>query len=873
MSPGPPPGARWLLGLVLRGDEGHAFRGDLDERFHRKAEEEGVRAARWWYRTQALNVLLWSIALAVDWGRGSWAGIGGELRSSFRTLRRSPLHAAGVSGTLGLGLAAATVAFAVAWKVWLAPMPYPDPDRVVRLYELEPLPSAAGATDPDSRRQRFSPGLLHDFRAHSWRTLQGVSGVSRGSRVGWSRDGEVEMLSRASLAPEGFRILGIVPLHGRPPAGEGEVLLSEAFWRRSFGADPGVVGATMRLGGGGRSATIVGVAHLPRGYPGRVDLVDGAWGGDATTSAGSADGDRDFRHIEVIARLRPGRSPAEAKEEADAFMAARARVHPEHRGWSTEVVVLADDLIRPFRDLLALLHAAGLVLLLLAVVNVVGFVAARRVEGSRDRFLRLALGASEGRLLRRSLVESLVLALVGTIPAILAAWWLIAPVRALLPADIPRLDEVAVTPGIAAVGLSVGITVGALIGVAGYLVSRLARPSRSRPAAWQVMGDGGRGALVVGQVALTTLVLSAGTAVLHRAVEMNSIDLGFEPEGVSVTSTVIDRPERYEIVRTLLEDLQGRGIPAAAAVNAPLTMDEGEVPRFGMRRNAASEEIVYEMHLASMEYFRVMGIDLLSGRSFEPGDGPTSQPVVAVSEEFVRQYFPSGTTVEEAVGQTVAPLPYGSTRPLVVGVVRATRHHGPDAPLVPEVYVPLAQLSTDAVWLLLQGAPEAIAEPFAAVADGMDPVLRWSPLMPYTSLLVEWFGPLRVQLLTIGLLSGAGLLLACLGLYSFIAYRVASRRKELGIRRALGAPDGTLVWHVFAGGLAWAATGTLLGLMAWYRLLPWATGFVEGLPDAGLAVPLTVAVVIGGACVLATAGPALRATRMDPAVTLREDVQ
>lgn len=872
MSPRPPSGARWLLALVLRGEEGRAFRGDLDERFHGKAEEEGLRAARRWYRTQALNVLLWSVALAADGMRGSSAGIGGEVRSAFRTLRHGPLHAAGVSGTLGLGLAAAMVAFAVTWKVWFSPMPYPDPDRVVRLYEMQPAASSAGATDRDSRRQRFSPGLLHDFRAHSWRTLESVSGVSRGGQIGWSRDGEIEMLSRGSLSHEGFRILGIETLHGRPPASGDEVLLSEAFWRRSFGADPDVVGATMSLGGGARSTRVVGVAPLPPGYPGRVDLVDGTWGGDATTSAGSVDDDRDFRHIEVIARLRPGHTPAEAKEEADAFVAARARVHPEHRGWSTEVVVLADDLIRPFRDLLALFYAAGLVFLLLAVVNVVGFVAARKVEGRRDRLLRLALGASEGRLLRRSLVESLVLTLVGTIPAILAAWWLVAPVRALLPAGIPRLDEVAVTPGLAAAGLSVGIAVGGLLGVAGYLVSRLATPSRGRPAPWQVMGTGGRGALVVGQVALTALVLSAGAAVLHRAVEVNGIDLGFEPEGVSITSTVIDRPERYEVVRTLLEDLQGRGIPAAAAVNAPLTMDEGEVPRFGMQRDAASEEIVYEMHLASMEYFRVMGIDLLAGRPFGPGDGPTSQPVVAVSEEFVRQYFPSGTTVEGAVGQTVAPLPYGSTRPLVVGVVRATRHDGPDAPLVPEIYVPLAQLSTDAVWILLQGDPEAVGGTFAAVADGVDPVLRWSPLMPYTSLLVEWFGPLRVQLLTIGLLSGAGLLLACLGLYSFIAYQVASRRVELGIRRVLGAPGGRLVWNVVAGGLAMAAVGTLLGLVAWYRLLPWVTGFVEGLSEAGSTVPLTVMAVIGGACVLATVGPALRATRVDPAVTLREDV-
>ncbi len=427
-----------------------------------------------------------------------------SLRSSVRTLVRRPLYALGVVGTLGLGVAAAALVTAVAWSVWLAPMPYPDPDKVVRLYEIEPSDPTTGGPGQitEAQRHQLSPALLEDFRAHSWRTIEAVSAMSPPTQEEWLRDGETQTVSSVYLSPDGFAVLGIVPMLGRLPTEvEREVLLSERFWRTDFGADPDVVGSQMSLGWG--QGLIVGVAPLPSGYPDDVDTVYMLeWERD--------DDARGLRFVDAIARIGPDYTVAEARAEANAYLSALAEIHPEHRGWRADAVLLSETLLLPFRDAIVLLLAAGTTFLLLAGMNVAGLVAARRVEGRRDRSIQLALGASERRLLAASVTESLVLVLVGSLVGLLGAYWLIGPIRSMVPQDVPRLDEVAVTLPLMLGGLAVGAVMGVLIGLSGYLVSRGAGPSVGRAPTRRVSRAGGRRALVVGQVALTAMLAAGG---------------------------------------------------------------------------------------------------------------------------------------------------------------------------------------------------------------------------------------------------------------------------------------------------------------------------------------------------------------------------
>ena len=530
----PPAVARGIVQFFSDPEDRAFLLEDLADRFGEVARTEGLRAAKRWYWSQALSVVPWALVSDFELIRlRSWQGMLGDIRFALRTLIRRPLYAVGVAGTLGLGLAAATVVFAVAWTVWLAPMPYPDPDRVVRLYEIEPpdLPTLASHWATGPKRQRLSPPLLEDFRAHSWRTIEAVSAVIMGIQFESAWDGETHGVSGVSLSPDGFGILGIVPMMGRLPTEvETEVLLSERFWRTDFGADPNVVGSKMR--DEVLTSSIVGVARLPSGFPGDPDVVFAIdWAEDY-----GREGLRGARFLDAIARVRPEHSVADAKAEVNAFVAALGEIHPEHRGWGADAVVLADDLLRPFRGVIALLLAAGTTFLLLAGVNVVGLVAARRVEGRQDRSIRLALGASEGRILRGSLIESLVLAVVGSITGVLSAYWLIGPIRAMVPHDVPRLADIAVTPPLVLGGLSVGVVLGVAIGLSGYLVSRGAKPSVGRAPTWRAVGVGGRRALVVGQVALTTLLTAGGASILHNVSTLRAIDLGFEAEAVCTTS-------------------------------------------------------------------------------------------------------------------------------------------------------------------------------------------------------------------------------------------------------------------------------------------------------------------------------------------------
>ncbi|MGH7575725.1 MAG: FtsX-like permease family protein [Longimicrobiales bacterium] len=873
-----PPAAARILVRVFSDPEDRAFLiRDLADRFDDVLRTEGPRAARRWYWVQALSAVPWTMRQSGDRLRWrSFTGVVGDLRFGFRTLWRNPLYAAGVTGTLGLGVGAATLTFAVAWRVWLAPMPYPDPDRVVRLYELEPGDAAAETSqgDPESRRHRFSPTLLEDFRDHRFQTISVVSTASVGQIV-FHRDGEAHGVSRATLSPGGFGILGIVPMLGRLPVdSQTELLLSDVFWRTEFGADPNIVGST--LPAGGRSFRIVGVARLPAGFPGDVDVVD-------VTDFGDTE-DRDFRYVEAIARVRPGRSVAEAAAEASAFVTALAETHPEHRGWGVEAIVLAEDLVRPFRGVLALLLAAGTIFLILACVNVMGLVAARRVEGRHDRSIRLALGASEGRIFRGSLIESLVLTLLGSTAGVLSAAWLIGSFRAVVPFYVPRLAEADVSRPLVSAGLGVGVAVGVLVGAVGYLVSRGAKPSVGRAPVWRAVGSGGRGALVVSQVALTTLLTAGGAAVVHRVATLQAIDLGFEPEGVSTTSTFIrDVPEnrsreqdaRWTFSRKILDRFEQMGISAATAINTPMSgeVEEYDIPQLSIRTDDSSREIVYDFHPVSPNYFSVMGIALIAGRDFSPEDHASSRRVVIVSEGFAFQYLARAgkKRVESIIGRVLQPLYGDTTGPMVVGVVESTRHRSPEAPIEPDIYSPLSQLAFDPVTLLVRGEPEEVGDAVAGVLAQVHPEQRWSPLIPYTSHLREWFAPLRLQLLMIGVLGALGLVLASLGLYSLMAYQVATRRQEIGIRKAVGATDGRLVWGVLGNSLTLTTVGAVLGLGAWYRLLPATRELIDGISSGGYVVPLTVALIVGGSCVLATLVPALRASRVDPVVTLKSE--
>jgi hypothetical protein len=473
------------------------------------------------------------------------------------------------------------------------------------------------------------------------------------------------------------------------------------------------------------------------------------------------------------------------------------------------------------------------------------------------------------------------LAGLGAGAGVLAGRGLVPIIRSMVPQDVPRLAETTVTTPMLLAGLGAGVAVGITIGVLGHVVAGGGSPFKSRPTTWQPAGAGVRRALVIGQVALTTLLTAGGAAVLHRVSTLRSIDLGFEAEGVFATGANLGAVAQYDrstqaflgAMETIQSRLEARGLAAAASYNTPMSPTYAESGAFPMsvRPDSASEPVFYELHPVLGDYFSVMAIDVLAGRTFGPTDDASSENVVVVSEDFAREYFP-GTPIAQVPGRTVRTIMLMDGPSIVAGVVRSTRHRGPDTPSTPDVYIPYAQQRTLAMAeLLVTGDPDRIAAVVPEVLGDVTPDVRWSPLVSYASYLSQWYAPFRFQVIMIGVLAGLGLLLASLGLYALMAYQVAIRQKEIGIRKALGASDDSLRRGVILPGIGMSAVGAALGLLVWYQLLPWTSELLDGVDTAGSVVPLSVVLVVGVSCLLATLAPAVRATRVDPAVTLKAE--
>jgi len=866
MSPNPlePPRlARLVAGLLSPSADRSFVLADLDERFEAISATSGYRRARRWYWSQALRgglaLLTPDLELAK---RRSWTGTAGDVRQGVRTLRRRPLYTLGVVGTLLGGLASAAVVLSVAWHVWLAPMPFPDPDRVVRLFELEPPPGEADVAWSERTRWRLSPPLLEDLRRHRWETVTAVSGVSP-DIADWLRDDATIRLSSLMISPELFTILGLSPVAGRglsDDADAAEVVLSLDFWSRAFGSDPAVVGSTMTLSG--VPHVVVGVVELPHGYPGSADILRRlAFGQDQL-----AEGMRGARYLDVVARVGGGLTVAEASAEMDRVVTELGRAYGNHAGWRGEAVSLSEELLRPYRSVLALLLAAGAAFLLLAVVNVAGLVAAKSVDGRRERSVRLALGASEPRLLRASLIESGLVGVLAAAGAVMVSTGLVGPIRSMIPADVPRVENITLSPGIVGVVVAVALASGCAVGLLGYLLSRGAEASVGRGARDVSERSRLRSAIVAGQVALTTLLALAGAGVLRHALILQRIDLGFEPAGVAMVEMALngDRYDstesRLDVWRSLVDGLEGRGLRAAIGTGPPMS---GVNMPWGYRRDAASDQAFAQYHIVTPDYFDVLSVGVVDGRIFTADDREGAAPVVVVNDVLASETFPDG-----AVGRDLSVI---GQRKTIVGVVRATRHFGPSEAPPAEIYVPFGQDPWPYGHVLVRGDPAEVAPLVASASDEVDPLLALEPVAPYERFVAEWYATLRLQLIIVGVLALVGITLATLGVYALIAYRVGTRRREIGVRMALGASDVRMFSEVVRQGVSLAVLGLSLGFAVWYVTVPAMDGVLGDVDFLDPWVAAAVAFLVGAASAVASALPARSSVTVDPAVVLRSE--
>jgi putative ABC transport system permease protein len=795
-----------------------------------------------------------------------------DVRFAIRVLLRSPGFTLAAVVVLTLGIGATTTMFGATNSVLLKPLPYSDPDRLFVLRETRPT---AG----------FERTVLAMSEYLNWArdstVVQDATIVSYpGLAISINR-APAERLPALQVSADFFRLFGIVPVTGRAFTrdaelpGHGDVLLiSHRIWQERFGGTSDVVGRTVRLEG--RPTTIIGV--LPRGFSFqmRVDLMVPM----TLTPALAA---QDFGHsFDVFARLAPGVSREQAIAELS--RTALGAQGPTNHLTGATLVPLKEMVVGDAQAPMLIMFGAVGFVLLIACANIANLLLARGAARQREIAIRSALGAGRGRVVRQLITESLLLSAIGGVSGALLATWLTELLAKGAAGSLPRADEIHVDARAFAFALAVAVVAGLLFGLApAWQASRTDVNSTLKQEARGSSGGRQRalGLFVIGEVALAMMLLIGAILLLTTFRQLRRVDPGFDPRHALVVPAFLPDwkyqttgQQRAFFQRAATELAALPGVEAVGATNAlPFSGDnssgsltiEGQPPPTPATRPNADRRSV------TPGYFAAMGMHVRAGRAFTTSDDERAPLVVIVSRAFAERYWPG----QDAVGKRLKLGRYESDPPLrtVVGIVENVRHRSLQREARPVVYYPHAQGPDGGMQIIVRssGSPASIAGSVREAMKRLDPDLPVTELRPLTELVAGSLADAEIALSLLGTFALMAIALASAGIYGVMAYTVAQRRMEFGIRLALGASRRDLLTLVGRQGIRLTAIGVASGLAG-----AWLTSSV--LRDMIYGVrPTDPAIYVGAACVLscialaACVVPALRAMRVDPIVALRAE--
>ena len=798
-----------------------------------------------------------------------------DVRYAFRSLSETPGFTIIAFLTLALGIGANTAIFSVVNAVLLRPLPFQEPGELVVLSEVE---TRRGAID------QVAADNFRDWRAQS-KTL---ASLAAWNYWGLSMSGEGEPVEIATIraSHDFFTVLGVQPALGRgfwpeeeQPGRDHVVVLSHALWQQRFAGDKRIIGKSVTLDD--EPYTVVGV--MPEGFRFPDNASVGMWAPLAFKFFELRT--RNQRMFNVIARLAPQASLAQARAELDGIAQRIATEHPRtNSGWGIAAQPAHEVATAASRDTLAILLGAVGFVLLIACANVGNLLLARAAEHERDMAVRLALGAGRGRLIRQQLAESAVLAVLGGGGGLVLALWGIDLVMALEPGHLPGWNPVRVDPAV--LGFTALLALAAVV-LAGLLPAFAATTSDLQEA----LKEGGkttggarqrrlRGALVVAEVACAIVLLVSAGLLIRSLQRVESQSPGFEPDGLLATTLYLPDtryPEDHQQIDffvRLLERL--RTIPGVTALGAVTTLPlspvgiDHDMPVFVEGREAPpNQEPQADFRIASPGYFDAMGIPLIKGRDFTERDRLPGPVTAIVNQVFADRLL---DPAKDPVGQRIR---YGRGGEWIdiVGVVGQVRHRGLDTEPRPEFYVSYRQLSYGTMTIVLRtaGAPLALAEPFKRELYAVDAAQPISAMLTVNDLIAGSLAERRFNTALFLIFAALALALAAIGIYGVIAYTVSRRTREIGIRMALGARLGDVVRDVVASGLRLAGLGVAIGLAVSLLVTRALQSLLYGVssvdPMTFLVVPVGLLFVAALACLV----PARRASRVDPMVALRSE--
>ncbi len=811
------------------------------------------------------------------------------IRHSIRALGRAPGFTSVAVLTLALGIGANTAIFTVVHGVLLKPLHYQRADRLVRLYEN--VPASENRDGRPRRRGAFSRSELRELQQHA-HALSHVAGHSW-SIMTLTGQREAVRVQVAPVSPEMFSMVGAAPLLGRllEPAdaarGDAVVILSHSLWRQHFAGDPNVVGRTITLNGviprsDAKPYTVVGVMSAAFQFP----VAETPWQlWMPLAPAGSGAGP-------IVARLADGSSMESAAAEAAAIVlglrghaeaaaAAQASTPPRFE-WAG----VKDEAVAPVKPALVVLMIAVGFVLLIACVNVANLLLARTSARRREIAIRIALGASRGRIVRHLFTESAVLAILGGVLGIGVA---IAGVRILrvlaetaarvdlgtAGASFPRLDDIGLDPAVLAFTIAVSVLTALVCGLGPAV-------RHSRLSGFDLRPTRARGVLVVAEIAMAMMLLVSGGLLMRSFVKLASIDPGFVADRV-ITFQIALPVDRYPAVRlkAFAEEVVDRvraipGVRGAAYANQ-LPFVSLRDTAGGLRRTpdpqAPPAPDGADARFVSRDYLTVMGIHQIAGRGLTDRDGEGQPRVLVINQALARRDFPN----ENPIGQTV----YIGRRPdpwQIVGIVEDVRQFGLDRAPEPQFFADMRQWPETGLLLFPVGAYYALrieADPAPVVADvrrvvrEIDAEAGLFNVASMDQLVSTTIARPRMYAVLLTIFAGVGVVLAAVGIYGVLAYSVSQRTREIGIRMALGAQRSSVVALVLGESAALTAVGIALGVAGAAAATRYLEGMLFGLTPLDPATFVAVSLLFAAVAALAAWVPARRATAVSPLTALR----
>ena len=812
--------------------------------------------------------------LAARQRKDRFGALGQDLRIALRGLVRAPGFTIVALLTLALGIGANSAMFSVVRSVLLRPLPYPDSDRLVQLW-----------TDHRSRG-RAQPEWLTPPEFTDWRD-QNTTFSSMAAYTGWgpdlTGDGEPEALGGAVVTGDYFTVLGTAPGLGRlltraddDPGAAAVIVLSDALWRRRFGADPAVLGRVLQLNG--ESWTVVGV--LPREFrPPFAATTEVYRAMRRPANSGCGRGCYVWR---AVGRMKPGVSFAQAQADLRGIAARLARDYPgSNQGVGAWPVPLHEQITGPTRAPLLALAGAVLFVLLIGCVNLANLLLVRGAGRARELGVRAALGAGRGRLVRQLLTESALLAVIGGALGLLLSLVGGRVLGTLVPPGVRGIQEIRVDGVVVAVTAGLAMASGLLFGLLPALqVARSDLMGVLRNAGRDAGGHSGlRNGLVVAELAIAVVLLVGAGLLLRSFLLMQQVDLGYRSRGVVLASIAFPRARYADAARLRLvtEDLLARvrAKPALRAVEVtdlpPLTRGDQDITAIPLgepKVPGRPEGIWYRA--VTPGYLKTMHIRLVAGRQLSADDREGSPPVGVINQEAARVFWPG----KDPVGRVLATSEDSTgLRITIVGVVGATRQDGPNQPLKPEMFVPLDQSPSRGLTFLLEparGVEPAVAA-FREALREVDPLVPLGAPEPIEERVGTALSLPRLYALLIGGFAVAALLLAALGVYGVMAYAVSLRQREIGVRLALGAAPSGIQRLVLGQGTRLALAGVGIGLLAALGITRLLNRLLFGVGAFDVVTYAAVPLVLSGIALLACWIPARRAMRVDPLVAIREE--